>query len=146
VRLAVVGDGPARPGLESLAASLELGDGVRFLGFRGDVDRVAAGSDVAVLSSDNEGTPVWLIEAAAAGLPLLATDVGGVRDVVTPGVGEVVPARDPAAMAAALSAMAADPGGRAEMGAAARRHASEHFHAERLLSDVDDLYRELARG
>jgi glycosyltransferase involved in cell wall biosynthesis len=143
LRLAVVGDGPNRPELERLAAKLSLGERVRFLGFRDGVEEIAAGTDIAVMSSDNEGTPVWLIEAAAAGVPLLGTDVGGVADVVAPGTGRVVPAGDAVGLARELTSMAADPKGRSEMGRAARRHVRERFHAARLVADVDRLYREI---
>ena len=92
LRLAIVGDGELRERLEGLAAELGLGETVRFVGYRTDVVAIAAATDVAVLSSDNEGTPVALIEAAAAGVPAVATAVGGVPDVVTPETGILVPA------------------------------------------------------
>src|SRR5204863_9544486 len=75
VRLAIVGDGELRGELEQLARSLVVADSVWFAGYRDDMIAVTAGSDIAVLSSDNEGTPVSLIEAAAAGKPSVSTHV-----------------------------------------------------------------------
>jgi glycosyltransferase involved in cell wall biosynthesis len=143
VRLVVVGDGPLRGQLEAQARGLGIGDHVRFLGYRGDLDRLAAAADVALLTSDNEGTPVSLIEAAAAGRPAIATDVGGVREVVAPDAGVLVAREDVAGLSRALVAFAADPGGRGRAGAAARLHVGRRYSAARLVDDVDALYREL---
>jgi glycosyltransferase involved in cell wall biosynthesis len=143
LRLAVVGDGPLRAELEDLAHRLGIAGRVVFTGYRGDLPAIAAAADVALLSSDNEGTPVWLIEAAAAATPAVATDVGGVREVVADGTGVTAPARDHAALGDALGALAADADRRGEMGSAARRHVRERYAAERLLGDVDRLYTEL---
>jgi glycosyltransferase involved in cell wall biosynthesis len=143
VRLIVVGDGGLRPDLERLAAGLGLGSAVSFLGYRRDLPELAAASDIAVLSSANEGTPVALIEAAAAARPAVATAVGGVAEVVTPETGVLVPAGDERALAEALRRLAADPGLRASMGAAARQRALQRYSAARLIADTDALYREL---
>lgn len=143
VRLAIVGDGECRPRLEQLARELGLADKVRFLGYMLDVAPILAATDVAVLSSDNEGTPVSLIEAAAAGLPAVATAVGGVPDVVAAGCGLLAARGDAAALGAAITRLARDPGLRASMGARAREHALARFSSERLIGDVDALYREL---
>lgn len=144
LRLAVVGDGDERPGLEAQAERLGLAAAVDFLGYRRELRPLFAAADAAVLSSDNEGTPVSLIEAAAAGLPAVSTDAGGVREVVPAETGIVVPKGDPEALAAALVEIAADPARRRAMGAAARERALGRYGAERLLGDVDALYRELA--
>lgn len=142
VSLAVVGDGELRDELQERAAP--LGDAVRFLGFRSDLTAIAAGTDLAVLSSDNEGTPVALIEAAAAGVPAIATDVGGVRDIVVDGVsGFVVPPGDVDALADAICAAAAQRPALRRMGLAARAHVADRFAAPRLTADVDALYRRL---
>lgn len=148
VVLVVVGDGELRAELEARAEQLGIADAVRFTGYRADVEDLLAAADLAVLSSANEGTPVALIEAAAAGLPLVATDVGGVRDVVVEGTGAVVAEDDAAALAAAIAARATDADRRHAEGQAARRHVLGRYGAERLLADVDALYRELlsARG
>ena len=110
VHLALVGDGEARSELEGQAARLGLAGAVSFLGYRRDLPLVYAAADAAVLSSDNEGTPVSLIEAAAAALPAVATDVGGVASVVTPQGGLLVPAGDPRALGEAIAAMASADG------------------------------------
>ena len=146
LRLALVGDGDERPDLEALAARLGVAGAVEFLGYRRELRPLFAAADVAVLSSDNEGTPVSLIEAAAAGLPAVSTDAGGVREVVGEDTGKVVPKGDPEALAAALVELARDPARRDAMGAAARERALGRYGAERLLGDVDALYRELAAG
>jgi glycosyltransferase involved in cell wall biosynthesis len=143
LRLIVIGDGPCRGTLEQLARTLGLGDGVRFLGYLRDSSIAAAAADIAILASDNEGTPVALIEAAAAGRPAVATDVGGVREVVVPGAGILVPARDPDALADALMPLVVEPETRARMGARARDHVTRSYSVERLLDDVAGLYEEL---
>lgn len=145
VQLAIAGDGEIRQGLETLALDLGIADSVRFLGYRGELPRLAAASDAAVLSSDNEGTPVSLIEAAAAGRPAVATDVGGVRDVVNDETGILVPPGDAAALAGGIERLAFDPDLRAKLGAQARKHAVGRFSAERLVDDIDSLYRELLK-
>jgi glycosyltransferase involved in cell wall biosynthesis len=145
LRLAVIGDGEERPRLERQAAELGLAGEVLFLGYRRELRPLFAAADLAVLSSDNEGTPVSLIEAAAAGLPAVATDAGGVREVVGEGTGLLAPRGDAGALAGALLSLAGDPERRAEYGRAARTRALERFGAERLVSDVDALYEELVR-
>jgi glycosyltransferase involved in cell wall biosynthesis len=141
--LAIVGDGEARPEFEQLAIELGAGSAVSFLGYRRDLTRIAAAADAAILSSDNEGTPVWLIESAAAGLPAIATDVGGTRDVVTPETGIVVPPDDERALAAAVAEMAEDRDTRRAMGERARARVLAHYSVERLIEDIDALYTEL---
>jgi glycosyltransferase involved in cell wall biosynthesis len=143
VRLAVVGDGPLRSGLERLAHEVGVAEVTRFMGYRSDMASVAAASDLAVLTSANEGTPVSLIEAAAAGRPAVATAVGGVPDVVTDGTGILVQDGDVEAMASAIARLAANPELRWSMGRRAREHVAERFSADRLVRDVDRLYQEL---
>jgi glycosyltransferase involved in cell wall biosynthesis len=143
VRLAVVGDGPLRSDLERLAGELGLAEMARFMGYRSDMACVAAASDFAVLSSANEGTPVSLIEAAAAGRPAVATAVGGVPDVVTQSTGILVQEGDAEALGLAVARLAADRKLRITMGSRARDHVLERFSAGRLVRDVDSLYREL---
>jgi len=146
VRLAIVGDGALRPQLERLAAGLGVSDSVRFVGYRADVTSVAAASDVAFLCSDNEGTPVSLIEAAAAGTPAIATAVGGVPDVVTPQTGLLAPPGAPEPLARAIVTLAGDVGARRRLGAAARRHVIDRFSSDRLVRDIAVLYGDLLAG
>jgi glycosyltransferase involved in cell wall biosynthesis len=143
VRLAVVGDGPLRPRLEEHARRLGLDGQVSFLGYRDDLVSITAAADVALLTSDNEGTPVSLIEAGASAKPAVATNVGGVREVVPPGAGLVVAPGDIDGLSEALRLLAADPELRRRLGSTARRHTAQVYTAERLLDDMDELYREL---
>jgi len=140
VRLAVVGDGELRPELERLASELDVAGQIWFAGYRSDMLPVVAASDIAVLSSDNEGTPVSLIEAAAAATPAVTTTVGGVADVVNDDTGLLSPAGDFESLGRAMAALAADPVGRAAMGGRAREHVAGRFSVARLVSDVERLY------
>lgn len=140
LRLAVVGDGDLRSELEARAEKLGIGDAVSFCGLRTDLVAIAAASDIAVLSSDSEGTPVALIEAAAAARPAVSTRVGGVPDIVRPDTGLLVAPGDPAAFGAALLRLASDGELRLRLGGAARSHVSQRFRASRLIRDVDNLY------
>ena len=140
----IVGDGELRPALEARARELGLAGRVRFLGWRGDLDTVYGASDIFVLTSRNEGTPVALIEAMAAGVASVSTDVGGVRDVVTgPDLGSLVPFGDADTLARAVLALADAPARRSEIGRAARTSVRDRFHATRLVADIRSLYSEL---
>jgi glycosyltransferase involved in cell wall biosynthesis len=143
LRLAIVGDGESRAELAALASSLGVADVVTFVGYRRDVADVLAGSDLAVLTSDNEGTPVSLIESAAAGRAAIATAVGGVPEVVADGCGILVPAGDAGAFADAVRALITDRASRREMGERARAHVRGRYSRERVVEKVDALYREL---
>jgi glycosyltransferase involved in cell wall biosynthesis len=144
-RLVIVGDGPLRRDLEQLAGELGVSPYVRFLGYRRDLESIAAATDVGLLCSASEGTPVSLIELAAGGRPLLATDAGGVREVVAEGTGVVVPPRDHRALASAIVRLAADEDLRARLGTNAREHVRARFGAQRLVRDIEELYDELSR-
>jgi glycosyltransferase involved in cell wall biosynthesis len=140
----IVGDGELRGDLERDAAARGLAARVRFLGWRRDLETIYGATDVFAITSSNEGTPVALIEAMAAGVSGVATDVGGVRDVIVDAsMGVVVPAGDGAALASAVQALLEDPDRRAIMGAAARRSALARFAFDRLTADIADLYRRL---
>ena len=143
----IVGDGELRAALEANAAALGLGARVRFLGWRGDLETIYGATDIFVLTSRNEGTPVALIEAMATGVASVSTDVGGVRDVVTGGeLGRLVPFGDAAALAGAVAELAQAPRVRAEMGIAGRASVRERFHAARLINDISALYWQLLRN
>jgi glycosyltransferase involved in cell wall biosynthesis len=142
-RLVLVGDGEERADLERRAATLGIADRVRFTGWQRDLAAVHGGIDVSVLSSLNEGTPVAIIEAMAAARPVIATDVGGVRDVVTHGrTGLVVPPRDVPALAAAMERLAGDGALREAFGRAGREVVRERFSRERLATEIAQHYRE----
>jgi glycosyltransferase involved in cell wall biosynthesis len=146
-RFLLVGDGEGRPALERLAAGPGLADRVRFLGWRRDLDRIYADLDVVVLTSRNEGSPVALIEAMAAGRAVVATGVGGVRDFVADGVtGCVVRPGDAEAVAAGIADLLEHAERRQTLGKAGREHVLPRFGVERLLADIDRLYTELLRA
>ncbi len=142
-RLAVVGDGEEGDALRELAASKNLGEKIIFTGFRSDLKAVHAATDIALLTSANEGTPVSLIEAAAAATPIVSTRAGGVPEVVTEEMGFVVDIEDTGALAGGLTRLIADPQLREVMGAAGRERVRKRHSAERLYSDIAALYDEL---
>jgi glycosyltransferase involved in cell wall biosynthesis len=143
-RLEIVGDGERRPELERLSAELRLGDAVRFHGFQADVRPFLVGMDAFVLSSVSEGIALTLLEAMAAALPVVATDVGGNREVVIPGeTGFLVPARDPVAMARALIALLGDRARASSFGAAGRARVASEFTLDATVAAYEALYLEL---
>jgi len=143
----VTGDGELRGDLENTARQLGLEGRVRFLGWRQDLPTIYGATDVFLLTSRNEGTPVALIESLAAGVPGVSTDVGGVRDVVCPSssdpVGEVASFGDAAGLARAVAALLADPVRRRSMGERGRTLMLARYGIDRLVDDVEALYREL---
>jgi glycosyltransferase involved in cell wall biosynthesis len=142
----VAGDGELRTALEAEARAA-LGDRIVFTGWANDLPALYAALDVAVLTSLNEGTPVALIEAAAAGVPAVATDVGGVRDVVEDGMtGRVVTGDNPVVLAEAVERLLADDAERARLGANARARALERFSTDEMTSALADLYRGVVDG
>jgi len=145
VRLALVGEGTSRAELERLATNLGLASVVRFLGFREDVVPILAAGDVAVLSSANEGSPLALIEAGAAGLPAIATAVGGVPEVLTPETGVLVPAGDHASLATAILRVSGNASLREKMGVAARARSHDRFSLSATVNRVSTIYEELLR-
>jgi glycosyltransferase involved in cell wall biosynthesis len=144
VHLLIVGDGDLRPQLESSAAAQALRDRVTWAGFRHDLVAIYCASDVVALTSDNEGTPVSLIEAQAAGVPVVTTDVGGARDVVEDRVsGRVLAPRNVAGMADAITEILRDRDLATRYAAAGRTHSLSQFTFARLVRDIDDLYTRL---
>ncbi len=135
--LVLVGDGPERSTLEGAARDLGVADRVRFLGARTDVRRLLPGFDVFVNSSTYEGVSLTIIEAMAAGLPVVATRVGGTPEVVQDGAnGRLVPAGGTEAMAVALQRLADDPTERAALGAGGRSTVESRFRFD----DMRDTY------
>jgi glycosyltransferase involved in cell wall biosynthesis len=146
VHLAVVGDGDERPALVRVVRERGLEDRVHFTGWFDDIPSAMSDLDVVALSSRNEGTPVALIEALAAGRPVVATRVGGVEHVVIPDrTGLLVPPTDPEALARAVTSLLSDKELRERLGAAGRVHVRATFGADRLVEDMRALYRELVR-
>jgi glycosyltransferase involved in cell wall biosynthesis len=144
VRFVVVGDGELHDELRASEDAQALGDAVAWAGFERDIPAVCGASDVVVLTSDLEGTPVSLIEAQAAALPVVSTRVGGVPAVVLDGeTGILVERDDDAGLAAAVAQLLETPERAREMGERGRAHVLERFTVDRLVDDLDRLYREL---
>lgn len=144
-RLLVVGDGVERPALEALAHELGLGDVVRFLGVRSDVAALLAASDVYVHPSLSEALPTSVLEAMAVGVPVVATDVGGVSEIVAHGqTGLLVPAGRPDRLAEAMLQLM-DPGLRMSMGASGRAWVQTHASTGLWLDGLHALYRAVGR-
>jgi glycosyltransferase involved in cell wall biosynthesis len=145
--LAVIGDGELRAALEALARNLGLARRVHFTGWWHDVPGALSDLDLVVLTSRNEGTPVALIEAAAAARAVVATDVGGVRSVVVDGVtGHLAPAGDVEKIAGLVATLVSDPRGRRALGNAGRAYVRDRFGDKGLLQNVSALYADLRTG
>lgn len=143
----LVGDGPDRHQLECSAHELGIVRRCLFVGYQNEMGRFYQAIDALILPSINEGTPVSVIEALAAERPAVATRVGGIPDVIREGVdGFLVDAGDADNLAEKLALLARDPARRAEMGAVGRAHVLERYAVERLVDDVDLLYRSLLRS
>jgi glycosyltransferase involved in cell wall biosynthesis len=143
-RLVLVGEGPEQDAIRGLVRRLELEDHVRMLGLRSDVARLLAAADLFLLSSISEGIPLTVIEAMAAGLPVVSTRVGGVPEVVVERqTGFLAPAGDSAALAASVCQLADDPVLRAEMGRRGRCRAETLFSEPIMHTRYDWLYREM---
>jgi glycosyltransferase involved in cell wall biosynthesis len=121
-----------------------LGSRLRFLGWTGQMSDVYAAADIVVLTSDNEGTPVSLIEAALAGRPVVATDVGSTREVVEDGVTGLLGDRSASSLSDHVARLLANDAERERMGGTAREHAGSRFSRARLVSDVERVYLKLA--
>ena len=139
----IAGDGELRAELQDYARQLGIAERTRFLGWRRDLATIYAATDVFLLTSRNEGTPVALIESLAAGVPGVSTDVGGVGDVVdSDAIGLLAPFGDAPGLARHVQTLLADPARRRAMGARGRA-AMARYHVDRLLDDTDALYREV---
>lgn len=144
IGLIIAGDGDERLALEQLVTDLGLASRTRFVGWQHELPELYAAMDLFVLTSRNEGTPVSLIEAMAAGVAVVATQVGGVPDVVDHGTtGILVPSGDPVAVGEAIAQTAADPLRAATMAARARENAATRFDAPRLVEAIAALYRDV---
>ena len=140
-RLVVIGDGELLGSLQSLARELGIDNRVSFCGWVLDREKIFSDLDVTCLSSFNEGTPVCLIESLAAGVPVVATRVGGVPDVISDGAdGELVESGDEQAFAAALTTMACQ-----KHRISPERSAAviNHYSTSRLVKSIESLYEEV---
>jgi len=136
---AVVGEGELLPALREQA-----GPNVRFLGWRADVEVVYAASDLVVLTSDNEGMPVSLIEAALCGVPAVATRVGSVAEVVIDGKSGLLAEADAEDLARKVDAVLSDAELRKRLAAGALGHGTASFSRARLVADTEELYEQIA--
>ncbi len=144
VQFVVVGDGALRPALEDQARRLGIAERINFTGWRTDLPSIYADLDVLVVSSNNEGTPLSAIEAMAAGCPVVATRVGGIPDIIVDEVnGCLVMAGDVKAMTGAVIDLLTDRDNALRIGQNAMLSARQRFDVKRLVSDMDQLYREL---
>jgi len=145
LHLAIAGDGPEKSALAALAEARGVGARVHFLGYRSDISPLYAASDIAALASRSEAFGLALAEAGLFGLPVLATRVGGVGDVVEDGVtGLLVPPENCAALTQALNRLAADAGLRARLGAQAAARVRARFDIARMVAEFERLYQTLA--
>jgi glycosyltransferase involved in cell wall biosynthesis len=143
-RLVLVGEGPEEAHIRRFVRENRLEPNVRMLGLRQDVARLLPSADVFLLTSVSEGIPLTVIEAMAAGLPIVSTRVGGVPEVVVERqTGFLAPAGDSAALAATVCQLADDPVLRAEMGRRGRRRAEALFSERLMHTRYDQLYREM---
>jgi glycosyltransferase involved in cell wall biosynthesis len=143
-RFVIIGQGPLEAEIRALRASLQLEHSVDLLGFRPDVLRILAGCDLFALASHYEGYPIAIMEALAAGLPIVATAVGGVPDGVHDGVeGLLIPPRRPELLADAIEALVRDPQRRAAMSVAAAER-GRGYDIESAVRRIEQIYRDLA--
>lgn len=147
VQLRIAAEGSQRPALEMLIRDLGLSGTVQLLGLRHDVPELLQAADALVLTSLWEGLPNVVIEAMAAGVPVVATGSGGTTELVNPGVtGFLVPPQDPRVLAEAMSELMQLPvRKRSEMGAAAQRFVAERFAIDRIMNRWEALIHDLIR-
>jgi glycosyltransferase involved in cell wall biosynthesis len=141
VEFQIVGDGPCREQLLNQARESGVLPQVTFLGHRDDVPVVLSSADVFVLASESEASPNVVLEAMAAGLPVVASRVGGIPELVADGVsGHLVPPADPNALATALLDLLDHPDRATAFGRAGRAHVEKHYSFERMVAQFETLY------
>jgi glycosyltransferase involved in cell wall biosynthesis len=146
-RLVLIGEGPERSALVDLAQQLAITDNVIFAGRQRDAAELMRGFDFTVLGSSEEGFPNALMESMARAIPVVATAVGGVRELVDDGIqGLLVPYGDTGAMATAILWMMEHPHERVTMGASGRARIAAEFTTERMVNATQDVYDEMLRG
>jgi len=141
LRFLVAGEGELFESSKARAEGEQLN--ITFLGWRSDIAQIFAASDIAILTSDNEGIPLTLIQAAQAGLPIVATDVGSISDIVISESTGYLTSKSASDMADAIEKLARDAQLRKIMGEAGRGRANQYFSLDRMLKDHTDLYRSL---
>lgn len=140
-RLWIIGEGELRDKLEKLAQEFGIYNAVQFLGARTDVHELLSAIDVFILSSLWEGQPLSIMEAGAAGKPVIATDIDGVADILINGKNALlVPAKDPNALASAMTSMTNDAGLRNHLSASLKGTISDDYTVENMVNRIEDLY------
>jgi glycosyltransferase involved in cell wall biosynthesis len=141
IEFLVIGDGPAANQLKQLANDLRLSQSVHFLGERPDVPDLLAALDILVMSSYTESFPNAILEAMAMGKPVVATNVGGIPEVVEEGqTGFLIPARDPKAIAERVLSLCRDSARRLQMGRAARARVESNFTVQAVTAKLETIY------
>jgi len=146
LRVLLIGDGVERENLEALIARLGLGEVVTLLGIRRDIADILESTDIAVCCSDFEGGPLSVMEYMSAELPIIATDVGGLPELVGPENGIRIPPRDPGALAAAALALIGDPERRRRLGRAGAELRESEYGAAVYIERLEALYDRLLKG
>ena len=141
VRFLVAGEGELFEGSKQRALEEQLN--ITFLGWRSDIAQIFAASDIAILTSDNEGIPLTLIQAAQASLPIVATNVGSISDIVINESTGYLTSTNPSELADAIEKLVRDPQLRTMMGEAGKARAGQYFSLDRMLKDHADLYHSL---
>jgi glycosyltransferase involved in cell wall biosynthesis len=140
----LVGDGPERGALEAQVATLGLRDRVQFLGYRSDIPELLAACDLFVLPSLYEGLPLSILEAMAAGKPVIATAIGGTDEVIVPDCsGVLVPPADAPVLAAAIKTLLADPSLARRLALAGQARVAAMFSAAQMVRQVTQVYDEI---
>ena len=143
--LACAGDGPLADGLRAEAARAGVSNHVRWLGPVDDMSQFYSALDVCVLNSTREGLPLCLLEAMSFGIPVIATDVGGVGELLAGGAGVLVPPQAPQVLARALHSLVAQPERANELGRAGNARIRQSYSIDQMVDRYVDLYREVAR-
>jgi glycosyltransferase involved in cell wall biosynthesis len=147
VEFVLVGDGPLRPGLEKMARELGIEEKVFFAGERHDIPAVLASLDVSVLISSSESLSNVILESMAAGVPVVATDVGGNPELVANGeTGLLVPSGDEAKLVESLVRLVSDSLLRAQYAVRSREFARSHFHIQEVCRRFEELYLEVTEN
>jgi glycosyltransferase involved in cell wall biosynthesis len=141
VKFLVAGGGDLLEECQKTAS--EKGLPVTFLGWRSDIENILSASDIVVLTSDNEGTPLSLIQAGLAGKPTVSTNVGSVKEIVLNGTTGLITELNPDSLAAAVNSLVGDDAQRNNFGSAARVHTHAHYGVDRLVKDHAELYKAL---
>ena len=147
IRLLIVGEGQEKANIENEIRNLGVEKQVEMLGLRSDIPELLNASDVCLLTSRSEGIPLTLAEAMATELPVVATNVGGVSEIVLDGeTGLLCDARDVESLASHISHLCRSAGQRTDFGKAGRKRIISHFNADSMHSQYQDKYRELAQS